>query len=462
MIKATALVSTLLTFLISLVVFFSFSRGTPAVQFGEKVPWIESFGVSYSMGVDGISILMVVLTTFLLLLSCVYSWAVVKTSLKEYIFAMLLLETTVLGVFLSMDLFLFFIFWEAMLVPIYFMIIMWGHENKLYAGFKFFIFTFLGSLPMLVAILALYFIHGSQTGEYTFELLELYNTEISFNIQLWLFLGFFISFAVKVPLVPFHTWLPDAHTEAPTVGSVILAGLLLKTGAYGFIRYSIPLFPEVTLSATPYLLYLAALGILYTPFVALAQSDLKKLIAYSSIGHMGFVVLGIFSLTALSFKGAILQMFNHGITTGALFIMAGIIYERAKTREISEFGGLWKEVPVMSSFLLVFTLSSLGLPGLNNFIGEFLILIGLFQINKVVVVIAVFGILATAVYFLNMLQKVIFGAARKEYGWADLTRAETAVLLGLLFFVVFLGVYPQPFLDMIDASVLNLIETVKG
>ncbi len=462
MIKTTGLVSTLLTFMISLLVFFGVSKHTAAMQYAEKVSWIESFGVTYSMGVDGISILMILLTTFLMLLSSVYSWDVVKTSLKEYMFAMLLLETTVLGVFLSTDLFLFFIFWEAMLIPIYFRIIMWGHENKIYAGFKFFIFTFLGSLPMLVAILALYFIHGSQTGEYTFDLLELYTTEIPFDLQLWLFLGFFISFAIKVPLVPFHTWLPDAHTEAPTVGSVILAGLLLKTGTYGFIRYSLPLFPEVSVEAASYLLYLGVVGIIYTPVVALAQFDLKKLIAYSSIGHMGFVVIGIFSLTALSFKGAILQMFNHGITTGALFIMAGIIYERAKTREIAEFGGLWKEVPVMSSFLLVFTLSSLGLPGLNNFIGEFLILIGLFKVNKIVVVGAVFGILTTAVYFLNMLQKVIFGPKKKDYGWADLTWAETGVLLGLLFFVVFLGVYPQPFLDMIDASVVNMLGMFKG
>jgi NADH-quinone oxidoreductase subunit M len=460
-IKATAVGSTILTFLLSLVVFFGFSEETPAVQFGEKVAWIDSFGVNYQMGVDGINILMILLTTFLLLVSSVYSWNVIKENVKEYMFALLLVETMVLGVFLSMDLFLFFIFWEAMLIPVYFMMLMWGHENKIYAAFKFFIFTFLGSLPMLVAILAIYFIHGDQSGEYTFDLFKLYQTDIPYRIQLWLFLGFFISFAVKVPLIPLHTWLPDAHTEAPTIGSVILAGLLLKTGAYGFIRYSLPLFPQVTAEATTILLYLAVLGIVYTPVVALVQIDLKKLIAYSSIGHMGFAVIGIFSLTALSFKGSILQMFNHGITTGALFIMAGMIYERGHTRKIAELGGLWKEVPILSAFLFVFTLSSLGLPGLNNFIGEFLVLIGLFKINKIVVVIAVFGILSTAVYFLNMLQKVIFGPKKKEYGWHDLTRIEIGILLALLFFVVFLGVHPQPFLDKIDASVVDLIEMVK-
>jgi NADH-quinone oxidoreductase subunit M len=460
-IKLTAFVATLLSFLLSLVVYFGFSEETSAIQFSEKVAWIESFGVSYQLGVDGINILLILLTTFLLLLSSVYSWIVIKENTKEYMFCLLLVETTVLGVFLATDLFLFFIFWEAMLIPIYFMIIMWGHENKIYAGFKFFLFTFLGSLPMLVAILALYFIHGGQTGEYTFDLFKVYQTDIDYDIQIWLFLGFFISFAVKVPLLFLHTWLPDAHTEAPTVGSVILAGLLLKTGAYGFIRYSLPLFPQVTLDATPLLLYFGVLGIAYIPIVALGQFDIKRLIAYSSIGHMGFVVIGIFSLNSLGLKGAILQMFNHGITTGALFIMAGILYERGRTREMAELGGLWKEIPVFSAFLLIFSLSSMGLPGLNNFIGEFLILIGLFQVNKIVVFIAVFGIFSTAVYFLNMLQIVIFGPKTRDYGWNDLTRVEIAVLLALLFFVIFIGVYPQPFLDKIDRSVLDLLEMVK-
>jgi NADH-quinone oxidoreductase subunit M len=461
MIKATAVVSTLLSFFLCLVVYFGFSKETSAIQFGEKATWIKSFGVSYQMGVDGINILMILLTTFLLLLSSIYSCTVIKEKLKEYMFSLLVIETTVLGVFLATDLFLFFIFWEAMLIPVYFMIIMWGHKDKIYAGFKFFIFTFLGSLPMLVAILALYFIHGDQTGEYTFDLFKLYQTDIPYNLQFWLFLGFFISFAVKVPFILLHTWLPDAHTEAPTVGSVVLAGLLLKTGAYGFIRYSLPLFPQVTAEATTLMLFMGVVGIVYTPVVALAQFDMKRLIAYSSIGHMGFVIIGIFSLTSLSFKGAILQMFNHGITTAALFFMAGIIYERGRTREMADFGGLWKEVPVLSAFLLIFTLSSMGLPGLNNFIGEFLVLIGLFQVNKIVVVIAVIGILSTAVYFLNMLQKVIFGPKTRDYGWNDLTRVEIGVLLALLFFVIFIGVYPQPFLEMIDSSVLDVLERVK-
>jgi NADH-quinone oxidoreductase subunit M len=444
-------------FLLSLLVYFSFSTTVHTMQFEEKASWIEGFGVSYHLGVDGISLLLVLLTALLFMLGSIYSWNI-RDRVKEYFFFLLIMETAIQGVFLSLDLFLFFIFWEAMIIPMYFMIIMWGHENRIYAGFKFFIYTLSGSLIMLVSILALYFIHGSQTGQYTFDLFDLYGTDISPTVQYWLFLGFFISFAVKIPLLPLHTWLPDAHTEAPTVGSVILAGLLLKTAGYGFIRFSIPLFPIATSELAPMIIILSVCGIIYAPMMCLAQKDLKRLIAYSSIGHLGFVVLGIFVMTRLSVEGAILQMVNHGITTGALFLLAGMIYERAKTREISEFGGLWKEVPVLSAFLLLFSLSSMGLPGLNNFIGEFLVLVGAFKGNEVIVIVALLGILTTAVYFLQMLQKVIFGPKKKEYGWKDLSVNEVSVLTVLAILMFFIGLYPQPFLNTMDSSVMRLIE----
>jgi NADH-quinone oxidoreductase subunit M len=384
---------------------------------------------------------------------------------KEYLVCMLLLETSMLGVFVALDLVLFYIFWEGVLIPMYFLIGIWGGARRIYATVKFFLFTMAGGVLMLVGILALYVLQGGRPGgEYTFDLLKIWGMPLPFEMQAWLFLAFAIAFAIKVPMFPFHTWLPDAHVEAPTAGSVILAGILLKMGTYGFLRLALPLFPDAARAFAPLFSWLAIIGILYGALVSMVQPDLKKLVAYSSVSHLGFVMLGIFALTSQGVAGGILQMINHGLSTGALFLLVGMVYERRHTRMIDDFGGLWRVVPAFSVVFLIVSLSSIGLPGLNGFVGEFLILVGTFRVNVLYAVLATAGIILAAVYMLWMVQRVLFGPVHHEANLklADLTPREYAVLLPVLLFIVWIGVYPQPFLHTTEASVKQLLAQVSA
>ena len=463
--KQVALVTTVLTFVVSLPVYFQFDPTLADYQFVEQRPWIPSFGVSYHLGVDGISVLLVLLTTFLMPLVLLSSWTSVESRWKEFAITMLLLETGMVGVFVSLDLFLFYVFWEAMLIPMYLIIGVWGGPNRIYAAIKFILYTLAGSLLMLVAILVLYFHHGTATGVYTFDLPVLARFVLpAGRMQDLLFLAFALAFAVKVPMFPFHTWLPDAHVEAPTAGSVILAGVLLKMGTYGFLRFCLPLFPQASMSWAPWIYVLSIIGIIYGAWVSTVQPDIKKLVAYSSVSHLGFVVLGLFTLTPQGLVGGLIQMVNHGLSTGALFLMVGMIYERRHTRLIADFGGLWTVIPAFSVLFLIVCLSSVGLPGLNGFVGEFLILLGAFQVDRLAAVLATSGIIFAAVYLLWMYQRVCFGEVTVEANrrLTDLTPREWTVLLPVLLFIVWIGVYPTTFTAMTEPSVQALITQVQS
>jgi NADH-quinone oxidoreductase subunit M len=462
--KLLALGTTAVTFAVSLPLYFRFDPGSADYQFVEQAAWIPSLGVSYHLGVDGISVLLVLLTTFLMPLVVLSSWTAVESRWKEFAVTMLLLETGMVGVFVSLDLFLFYVFWEAMLIPMYLIIGIWGGQNRIYAAVKFVLYTLAGSLLMLVAILVLYFQHGTATGVYTFDLPVLTRYVLpGGRAQDLMFFAFALAFAIKVPMFPFHTWLPDAHVEAPTAGSVILAGVLLKMGTYGFLRFCLPLFPEASLTNAPWMYVLSIIGIIYGAWVCTVQPDLKKLVAYSSVSHLGFVVLGLFTLTAQGMVGGLIQMVNHGLSTGALFLMVGMIYERRHTRLIADFGGLWKVIPAFSAIFLIVCLSSVGLPGLNGFVGEFLILLGAFQVDRVAAVLATSGIIFAAVYLLWMYQRVCFGEVTHEAnrGLADLTPREWTVLLPVLLFIVWIGVYPTTFTALTEPSVEALITQVQ-
>jgi NADH-quinone oxidoreductase subunit M len=464
MARGLALAVTLGTFAASLPLYTGFDPRRPDYQFVESRAWMPSWGISYQLGVDGISVLLVLLTTFLMPLALLASWTSIERRWKEFAITMLLLETGMVGVFVALDLFLFYVFWEAMLVPMYLIIGVWGGANRVYAAVKFVLYTLAGSVLMLVAILALYFQHGAATGGYTFSLPVLAQYVLAPGLtQNLLFLAFAVAFAIKVPMFPFHTWLPDAHVEAPTAGSVILAGVLLKMGTYGFLRFCLPLFPHASLVFAPWVITLALIGIVYGAWVSTVQPDIKKLVAYSSVSHLGFVMLGLFTLNAQGLVGGIIQMINHGLSTGALFLLVGIIYERRHTRLIADYGGLWKVVPGYSVLLLVVALSSLGLPGLNGFVGEFLILLGAFQWNRAVAVLATTGIVFGAVYMLWMYQRVIFGEVTLEANrrLSDLNLREWVVLTPVLVFIVWIGVYPAPFTGLTEASVQALIVQVQ-
>jgi NADH-quinone oxidoreductase subunit M len=463
-IKNFSLFVTLLVFGVSLAVLFRFDGSLDVMQMVEKRSWLPGYGIQYFLGIDGISLWLVLLTTFLMPISVLASYSGITKSLKEYMIFMLLLETGMVGVFLALDLFLFYIFWELMLIPMYFLIGVWGGERRIYAAIKFFLYTMAGSVLMLVAILALYFYNKSVTGEFTFDLLELYRLNLPVKTQLYMFSAFFLAFAFKVPMFPFHTWLPDAHVEAPTAGSVILAGVLLKMGTYGFLRFAIPLFPQATIDMGPVVSVLAIIGIIYGALVAMVQKDVKKLVAYSSVSHLGFVMLGIFALNIQGLEGGIIQMINHGLSTGALFLIVGIIYERRHTRLIENFGGLSKVVPLFAAFFMVVTLSSIGLPGLNGFVGEFLILLGTFKANKAFAVLGATGVILAAIYMLWMFQRVMFGGVTIEENRKipDMNLREIAYMLPIIVFIVWIGVYPQPFLRKMDASVKNLIQHVES
>ncbi len=459
----SAFAISVIDFLISLVLVFYFVKDRHCIQFVEKVPWIKSLGIQYYFGIDGVSILLVLLTTFLGMLAILSSFTAIKERVKEYYVFMLLLQTGMLGVFMALDFFLFYIFWEVMLVPMYFLIGVWGGPRKLYAAIKFFLYTLFGSVFMLLGILALYFYHHSVSGEYTFEIFRLYDPAIPYNLQIWVFLAFFLGFAIKVPMFPFHTWLPDAHVEAPTAGSVILAGVLLKMGTYGFVRFSLPMFPDATIKFLPWMIFLCIVGIIYGALVAMMQPDLKKLVAYSSVSHLGFCMLGVFALNIEGLKGGMLQMINHGLSTGALFLIVGLIYERRHTRMIADFGGLSKVLPVYSMLFMIITLSSIGLPGLNGFIGEFLVLVGVFKVNIYWAACGAIGIVLGAAYMLWMFQRVMFGKITHEEneGLKDLDFREIMTLVPIVFFCVWIGIYPSPFLRFMDASLNHTIDVVN-
>ncbi len=443
----------------TLILLTRFDAGTGEMQLVERWPWIKSIGAQYLLGIDGISLLLVLLTSLLTFVATLSSWEAVKDRLKEYYAFMLLLETGMIGVFLSLDLILFYVFWEVVLVPMYFLIGIWGGERRLYAAIKFFLYTLFGSVAMLVGILVLRGQH--QTFDWTAMIAA--GTVVPAAVQGWIFLAFFLGFAIKVPMFPFHTWLPDAHVEAPTAGSVILAGVLLKMGAYGFLRFSLPLLPDAARRYAPVMAALALVAIVYGALVSLMQKDMKKLIAYSSVSHMGFVMLGLFALTPLAAKGAVLQMINPGLSTGALFLIVGVLYERRHTRLIADFGGLSSPMPVYAAVFLVMAMASIGLPGLNGFVGEFMILMGTFPVSWLWTAIAATGIILGAGYMLWLYQRVMFGRIvdPANESLKDLTLREAATFLPLLVLVFWIGLFPKPFLDIIDKPVEKIVRIVN-
>jgi len=464
--KYVALFATLLEFALSVPLWWEFAP-TGGMQFVADYAWIAPWGIHYTVGVDGISLFMVLLTTFLMPLSVLGSWSYITKREPGFYALLLVLTTGMIGVFVALDLFLFYVMWEVMLIPMYFIIGVWGGENRLYAAIKFFIYTMFGSLLMLVAILVLYFHVGQATGTYSFSYLHiLANLQNLGNVAPWLFGAFFLAFAIKVPMFPFHTWLPDAHVEAPTAGSVILAGILLKMGTYGFLRFALPFFPTVALSETVQVLIvtLSLIGIIYGGLVAMVQPDFKKLIAYSSVAHLGFVMLGIWALTLQSVQGALLVMINHGISTGALFFLVGMIYERRHSRLIDAYGGIARVVPLFAAILTIVSLSSIGLPGTNGFVGEFLVLLGAFRTYPVATTIATTGVIIAAAYLLWALQRVLFNPLDKHENekLTDLTPRELAVLIPLLACIVWIGVYPKPFLTRMEPAARQFIEQVRG
>jgi NADH-quinone oxidoreductase subunit M len=459
--RQVALAVTTATLVVSGLLWIGFDRARPGMQFAEQRAWIPGAGISYHLGVDGISLLLVLLTTLLTPLCILSAWTQITTRVKEFLVAMCLLETGMLGVFVALDLFLFFVFWEAMLIPMYLIIGVWGGPRRVYAAVKFILYTMAGSALMLLAILTLYFIQDARTA--SFDYAAMMQLRITPSLQVPLFLAFALAFAIKVPMVPFHTWLPDAHVEAPTAGSVILAGVLLKMGTYGFLRFGMPIFPDAAVRLAPLVVGLALVGILYGAWVSTVQSDMKKLIAYSSVSHLGFVMLGLFTFTAQGLLGGILQMVNHGLSTGALFILIGMIYERRHSRLIADFGGLWAVVPVFSAILMLVTFSSIGLPGLNGFVGEFLILVGAFQWSWPAAVLGTAGIVFAAVYLLWMYQRVVFGELRHEENrrLPDLNAREIWTLAPILVLIVWIGVYPKPFTAVAETAVADLLQVVR-
>jgi len=462
LLRQLALILTIITFLISLLLFFNFDGGTADPQFVEKSGWI-GFGIEYHLGIDGISLFLVLLTTFLIPIAILSSWTSIQTKVKEYLIFMLILETGVIGVFVSMNLFLFYVFWEAMLIPMYFLIGIWGGKRKIYATVKFVLYTMAGGLLMLVAIFVMYSLFFKQNGFYSLNIFDMHTLAIPPNLQIWLFIAFGLAFAIKVPLFPFHTWLPDAHVEAPTAGSVILAAVLLKMGTYGFLRFAMPLFPDALAKLLPYLGILALIGIIYGGLMALIQKDIKSLVAYSSVSHMGLIMLAIFALNFEGIQGGIYQMLNHGLSTGALFLCVGILYERSHTRLIKDYGGVSKQMPVFSAFFLVCMLSSVGLPGLNGFVGEILCLFGIFQANKVLAILAVTTVILAAAYLLWMFQRVMHGPITndKVRSFKDLNKRELVYLVPIVIMMFWMGIFPQTFLRKMDASIDRLMDQVK-
>jgi len=458
-----ALSVSLVEFAVTLLLWARFDPSRGDFQFVEQRSWIGAFGIEYHLGVDGISLFLLILTAFLTPLALLSSWGSVRRQVKAFSALMLLLESAMLGVFVSLDLFLFYVFWDAMLVPMYLLIGIWGYDRRIYAAVKFILFTMVGSVLMLVAIIGLAYWHSATTGAYSFDLLKLYELKLPLHYESWFFLAFTLAFAIKVPLFPLHTWLPDAHVEAPTAGSVILAGVLLKMGTYGLVRFSFPLFPNAATFFAPYLAVLAVVGIVYGALVAMVQPDLKKLVAYSSVSHLGFVVLGITALNMQGLQGSVYQMLNHGVSTGALFLIVGMLSDRRHTRLISEFGGLKKVMPAFTAVFLLITLSSIGLPGLNGFVGEFLILLGAFAWDARFASVAALGVILSAVYMLWMFQRVNHGPVTNEKNLAlpDLDLRERCMIIPTVVMAVVMGVAPGVFLRPMAPSVERLLERVS-
>ncbi len=460
--KTTALVTSLLTLGVSIYLFTQFDSSRSGFQFQEDFSWISSLGIRYHLGVDGISLLLVLLTTLLTAVALLGSWNSIKDRGLAFFASLLLLETGMLGVFVSMDLFLFYMFWEIQLIPMYFIIGIWGGARRIYASMKFFLFTFVGSVLMLVAILAVVWTYSKRPGlSPTFDILTLQQAGFGGAVGIWAFIAFFIAFAIKVPMFPLHTWLPDAHTEAPTAGSVILAGVLLKMGVYGMIRFCIGFFPEVAVKAMVPVLVLSAIAVVYGAAMSLVQPDMKRLVAYSSVSHMGFVTAGLFAFNQQGVEGSILQMVSHGILTGALFMMVGFFYDRTHTRLIADYGGLAKPMPVAAAFFSLFVLGSLGLPGLSGFVGEFLVLVGVFQYAKVFAVIISVGIVLGAAYLLWMYQRTMFQGPNEKWSTLkDLSVREILTLVPLVALALWIGLYPQTFLDLLHVPVQDLLSHV--
>jgi NADH-quinone oxidoreductase subunit M len=465
LIHRLALAASLVVFALTLLLWARFDTASADFQFVERYRWIPLFGIDYFVGVDGISLFLIVLTGFLTPLALLSSWESIHKRVKAFAIFVLALEAAMLGVFMALDLFLFYVFWDAMLVPMYFLIGIWGYDNRVYAAIKFMLYTMAGSVLMVVGILALGYYHGTAggTGAPSFDLLRLYQLDIPRALQFWGFLAFALAFAIKVPIFPFHTWLPDAHVQAPTAGSVILAGVLLKIGTYGLVRFAFPLFPDAALYFAPYLGIAAVIGIIYGALVAMVQPDLKKLVAYSSVSHLGFVALGISAMNVQGVQGAVYQMLAHGVSTGALFLIVGMLSDRRHTRLIAEFGGLKKVLPKLSSAFLVITLASVGLPGLNGFVGEFLILVGVFRWDPRLAAFAATGVLLSAVYMLWMFQRVNYGPVTREANanLPDLTTRERVTLWPAVAMAIAMGVFPMAFLKPMEPAVARLVEHVR-
>ncbi len=457
-IRLMALIVSLIEFLLCLPIVLLFDKSTYLMQFQEHHPWIKALNINYSLGIDGISVLFLLLTALIIVLSILVSWKSITDKVQEFFIALLLLEGAMMGVFCATDFFLFYIFWEAMLIPMFLIIGVWGGPNRIYATVKFFLYTLVGSLLLLVGIILLYL-----KGGHTFDIIQLAGQAYPLKLQLILFWAFFAAFAVKVPMWPVHTWLPDAHTEAPAAGSVILAGVLIKMGAYGFLRFSLPILPDATQQMLLPMLILSVIAIVYGAVICLAQTDLKRLVAYSSVSHMGFITLGLFALNQRGLEGGILQMINHGIVTGALFLAIGMVYERTHTREIAAYGGLASILPIFAGFFLVFTLAAVGLPGTNGFIGEFLILLGGFERRPWTAVVASSGLILGAWYMLWLYQRIFFNEVKEGMqGLADLSLREILTLVPMVLLIFWIGLYPNALLSFLHVSVGHLLDQVQG
>jgi NADH-quinone oxidoreductase subunit M len=462
----TALVALSVDLVLSLVLWFQHARTATVADYGTwlvevRWPWIPQFGISFHLAMDGLSLVLVMLTIFLGLVAVVASWSEIQERVGLFHFNVLWVLTGVVGVFLALDLFLFYVFWEIMLVPMYFLIGIWGHENRVYAAIKFFIFTQASSLCMLLAIVTLFFLHQQHTGISTFDSTQWLDTPVGTATATWLMLGFVIAFAVKLPAFPLHTWLPDAHTEAPTAGSVILAGLLLKTGAYGLMRFVMPLFPDAARAFAPVAMVLGVVGILYGAVLAFAQTDIKRLVAYTSVSHMGFVLVGIFAWNTLALQGAVLQMLCHGLSTGALFILVGTLQEHLHTRDLRRMGGLWAIAPRMGGVGMCLAMASLGLPGLGNFVAEFLILVGAYRVNAVLTIVATLGLVVATVYALRLVQHTFHGTNHEGWRVPDFSLRHMAVMVVMIAVLVCLGLYPQPVLDATEPVLSSLQSVVE-
>jgi NADH-quinone oxidoreductase subunit M len=456
-VKWIALIAVLVNLALMCSVLFEFTESSQGFVIDYRLSWIPSFGISFHLALDGLAAILLALTFFLGAIAVLCSWKEIEERIGFYYFNLLFTLAGICGVFIAMDLFLFYFFWEVVIVPMFFLIAIWGGERRKYAAYKFFIFTQAGGLLMLLSILTLYFIHGNQTGRYSFDYFDLLGTTLSSSGALWIMSGFLLAFVIKLPVVPFHNWLPDAHGEAPTAGSVILAGLLLKTGAYGIMRFVITLFPQASADIAWYAMLFGVIGIVYGALLAFAQTDLKRLIAYTSVSHMGFVLLGIFSFSEIAMQGVVMQMLAHGISTGALFLLAGMLKERLHTRDINHMGGLWTAMPAMGGTAMLFTMASLGLPALGNFIAEFLILLGSFSANALLTIIATAGLVLAALYSLRMMQKVFLGAPKDHSTVIDLSGREKLIMGSLMIGILLLGLYPQPVIDLVSGTVRSLV-----